>query len=224
MDRLTIEKWKDVDGYEGLYQVSNQGKVKSFKWREEGMVLKQSRVGGYLYVSLCKCGKERSISVHRLVASAFCPNPEGNSEVNHKNEYKACNYAWNLEWCTAQYNVEYSKAKSYTFRSPEGKKVEVYNLSKFCRDNNLYDSAMHRVFNGKLSHHKSWSLWKPGCIEGIKFKPEATNRIYRFISPDGNLTEVNNLSKFAKENRLDQGGLSAVHSGKRSHHKGWSKQ
>jgi hypothetical protein len=120
-------------------------------------------------------------------------------------------------------NNEQSKALHYTFRSPEGKKVEVYNLNQFSKDKNLEQAAMHRIYQGKSSNHKAWSLWKPGDVEGVKFKVKPTNVTYRFISPDGNLTEVNNLSKFAKENGLSPSNLSKVHAGKQPYHKGWTK-
>jgi hypothetical protein len=161
MDRLTIERWKDIEGYNGIYQVSQFGNVRSFNKSEEGKLLKPGKIAnGYLGVNLYKRGKVINNRVHRLVATAFLHKPGGCNEVNHKNEDKTCNYAWNLEWCTAQYNNEYSKAKKYKLVSPEGEVVEVFNLNKFCRDNNLTQGNLGMVAIGKANHHKGWKLFK----------------------------------------------------------------
>ena len=109
------EIWKDIEGYEGLYQVSNMGNVKSLNYNHTGKekILKGIDTGiGYLQLHLCKDGKRKNYFVHQLVATAFCENQEGYTEVNHINEDKSDNRADNLEWCSRQYNVEYSKAKA----------------------------------------------------------------------------------------------------------------
>ena len=114
---------KDIEGYEGLYKFSNRGNVKSLErtvWDSRGYyrtvherILKPGKDRyGYLYVILCKGGIKKTHYVHRLVATAFCENQEGYTEVNHINEDKSDNRADNLEWCSRQYNVEYSKAKA----------------------------------------------------------------------------------------------------------------
>ena len=114
------EVWKDIQGYEGLYQVSNMGRVKSLErtvwngrsyYKAPERILKAGKARGYLRVMLCKDGKGKWYPVHRLVAIAFIPNPDNLPEVNHKDENKQNNCVENLEWCTRQYNVEYSKAK-----------------------------------------------------------------------------------------------------------------
>lgn len=105
------ELWKDIPGYEGKYQISNTGKVKSFaKGYERILVPNQSR--SYLYVGLCDHNhKKRTKLVHRLVAEAFVPNPHGYKEVNHKDENKLNNQSDNLEWCTRTYNMAYGTAR-----------------------------------------------------------------------------------------------------------------
>lgn len=104
------ETWKDVVGYEGLYQVSDLGRV-----RRNGRELSQSRnEHGYSRVSLCKNGKPKTLYVHRLVAEAFVPNPLGLPEINHKDENPSSNAASNLEWCTSGYNKNYGgRAKKF---------------------------------------------------------------------------------------------------------------
>lgn len=114
-----MEIWKDIEGFEGLYQVSNLGRVKSlerttqlpinkycagFRCQKE-LILKQfSRSNGYKSVNLNKNGNN-FFTVHRLVAQAFCPNPNGYDTVNHIDENKKNNRADNLEWCSARDNV-----------------------------------------------------------------------------------------------------------------------
>lgn len=105
------EIWKDIDGYEGIYQVSNLGNVRSLNWGKRGIVRnlylkKQNR--GYLHVELAKNGKRKAFTVHRLVANAFLENPNGYPIINHKDENKQNNNVENLEWCSLTYNVRYS--------------------------------------------------------------------------------------------------------------------
>lgn len=120
------ELWKDVVGYEGLYQVSNMGRVRSvdhetetarngvtFVVSKKGKVLTPvTRQHGYLGVMLYGRGGHarrgfRTFSVHRLVAEAFVENPHGYAEVNHLDECKTNNRADNLEWCDRTHNIRY---------------------------------------------------------------------------------------------------------------------
>lgn len=120
------EVFRPVEGYEGLYEVSNLGRVKSLKWGKE-RILKPGMDGcGYLKANLYKEGKIKHFMVHRLVAQAFIPNPEGLPQINHKDEDKTNNRVDNLEWCTAKYNSNYgtrieqmvqSRIKNGTFDS-----------------------------------------------------------------------------------------------------------
>lgn len=104
------EVWKDIPGFEGKYQVSNYGMVKSINYHrgKKSRILKQSlRIDGYFQVVLCKSGNLYYRLVHRLVAEAFIPNPENLPVINHKDENSTNNYVCNLEWCTQQHNVNY---------------------------------------------------------------------------------------------------------------------
>lgn len=105
------EIWKDIEGYEGFYQVSNFGNVKSLNYQGRGysqnLALKKN-CKGYYWVMLYKFGCKQPILVHRLVAEAFIENPNKFKSVNHKDENPLNNRAENLEWCTASYNVRYS--------------------------------------------------------------------------------------------------------------------
>lgn len=103
------EIWKDIPNYEGLYQVSNLGRVKSlFKYKK---ILKPRQRNGYLRVSLTKNNKSTNYAVHRLVAQAFISNPNNLPEVNHKDENKQNNCVDNLEFCTRKYNMKYGTWK-----------------------------------------------------------------------------------------------------------------
>lgn len=105
------EIWKDIEGYEGLYQVSNFGRIRSIKHFNYQKVLKQLKNnarGGYMQITLCKNGNAKMFRVHRLVATAFISNPDNLPQVNHKDENKENNAVDNLEWCTMEYNLRYS--------------------------------------------------------------------------------------------------------------------
>ena len=116
-----IELWKDIKTYEGLYQVSNLGNVKSvdrYIYAGDNSNHKYQHIkehylklnGGrkYIQVILCKNGKTKAFLVHRLVAEAFIPNPNNLPCVNHKDENPKNNHVDNLEWCTYSYNNTYN--------------------------------------------------------------------------------------------------------------------
>lgn len=114
---LEREEWRDVVGYEGLYQVSSFGRVKSLarlSKRSDGnyqptptKILVPICVNGYCAVGLHLLGKQKMNYIHRLVADAFVPNPDNLPQVNHRNEDKTCNIPDNLEWCDSKYNINY---------------------------------------------------------------------------------------------------------------------
>ena len=104
------EEWRDIKGYEGKYQVSSLGRVKSLgnnKSKKEKILKPGKNKLDYLYVILCKNGESKGFLVHRLVAEAFVNNPNEYKCVNHKDENKTNNCVDNLEWCTHKYNNTY---------------------------------------------------------------------------------------------------------------------
>ena len=120
-----IEVWKNIQGYEELYQVSNLGRVRSLdkkvkcrggKYRlMKGQIIRPIHSGAnYSAVNLYKNKHHHMQYVHRLVAEAFIPNPNGHLEINHKDENKGNNNVSNLEWCNRTYNNNYGTHNART--------------------------------------------------------------------------------------------------------------
>ena len=102
-----MEHWKSITGYEGLYEVSDIGRVKSLKYGKERILKPRETYCGYLQVSLCKDGQIKQTYVHRLVAEAFIQNQNNLETVNHKDEVKTNNTVSNLEWMSLEDNINY---------------------------------------------------------------------------------------------------------------------
>lgn len=138
------EIWKDIKGYEGLYQVSNTGKVRSldrkvWNYTKKGRILKMHNNGhGYYNVSLHNKEKtEKHAYIHILVAKAFIPNPNNYEQVNHKDFDKSNNSANNLEWVSRKQNVLHYRESSYS------KKIEKKRQKKFS------SKTLKRVYDNK---------------------------------------------------------------------------
>lgn len=185
---MNKEIWKDIEGYEGLYQVSNQGNVRSLDRivnapngvrTSKGKVLTQYKCGNYSKVTLSKSSKYKTYDVHHIVAKAFIPNPNNYPQVNHKNENRYDNRAENLEWCTAKYNANYgtrNKRLSENHKVPckletkqkLGRSVvaykdnmiigEYYSIKECSRVLGLDEHCIHLVLQGKYSQTKGYII------------------------------------------------------------------
>lgn len=120
---LPKEIWKDIEGYEGKYQVSNIGNVRSLDYRHTGKIKRlklNTDKSGYSRLRLYKEGKPEDYLVYRLVAQAFIPNPNNLPCVNHKDENPRNNCVWNLEWCTYSYNNNYGTRNEKASKAMKG--------------------------------------------------------------------------------------------------------
>ena len=154
------EIWKDILGYEGRYQVSNLGRVRSLDryswngykyWLQKGKILKPfQQKSGYLNVDLSNGhSKSHKYRVHRLVAQTFIPNPNNLPCVNHKDENPQNNKVLNLEWCDYRYNNNYGNHNlkmSLTMQKKKYKIIAIRNGRKASKKVKQLD------LNGKLLH------------------------------------------------------------------------
>lgn len=103
------EIWQDLEGYEGIYEVSSFGQIRSYprQGTKGGIMVGHADKKGYINITLRKDGIQQTQKLHRLIAKTFIPNPNNLPEVNHKDENKLNNRIDNLEWCTTAYNHEY---------------------------------------------------------------------------------------------------------------------
>ena len=136
---MTEEQWRNIKGYEGLYQVSNKGRVRSFvmwnghtyKPREKSIILKMSKTTtGYWKVELSNRGKRKSHKVHRLVAAAFILNFQNKPNINHIDNNPLNNNVENLEWCTQSENLYHAGVFSKKRKVPLEEVKKVIGLYK----------------------------------------------------------------------------------------------
>lgn len=117
------EEWKDIEGYEGLYQVSNLGRVRSLWFEKERILKLYKNVKGYYCISLCKNGIHQNRSVHRLVAEAFIPNTDNKPSIDHINTIKNDNRVENLRWVTNKENSNNPLTKEKQIKSKLSKPI-----------------------------------------------------------------------------------------------------
>lgn len=178
------EIWKDIPGYEGLYQASSLGRIKSIDRAitysnrhnhiHKGKILIQREcTGGYLYAVLSKEGKVKNCRVHRLVASSFIPNPNNLPQVNHLDKNRKNNSVLNLQWCTGSENQIHSftngrsrdtKQLIEANKKPiavikDGKIIHTFNsLKECCKSLGMSNSCIRRVIKGERKHYLGYKF------------------------------------------------------------------
>lgn len=161
----TVEEWRPVVGYEGLYEVSDWGRVKN----QKNGFMKNHLNGGYNRVHLSKNNIQKFYYVHRLVAKAFIPNVNNHDFINHKDEDKTNNNVDNLEWCTREYNNNYgtrnkkvAKANSkhvYQY-SLDGELIAIWpSVKEVAKECGFCKESISKCCNSKLKKHKGY-IWK----------------------------------------------------------------
>ena len=173
------EIWKDIKGYESRYQVSNLGNVKSLNYnctKKAKLLVYHLNHKGYARVHLTKDKQDKYISVHRLVAQAFIPNPNNYPQVNHIDGNKLNNNVDNLEWCTNEYNFQHAlktgliKKKSKGYHQPYSRSVNQYDLqgnfikhwnyiSDASKELNISLTSIYRNCNNQIKKPKYY-LWR----------------------------------------------------------------
>lgn len=177
---MTKEIWRDIEGYEGLYQVSDQGRVKSLKrkfidkiGRERYVEERVLKLGmnkcGYQVVNLYTGGKQKKYKVHRLVCQAFHENTNNKPQVNHINEIKTDNRACNLEWATAKQNCNHgthnarmaeTKSKPVCQYTLHSQLIKVWqSTSEVERKTGFSRANISRAANGKYKQSHGY-IWK----------------------------------------------------------------
>ena len=167
------EIWKDVVGYEGKYQISNMGRVKSLKYRQKecSQIIKPiCNLDGYYFVNLYKDGINKKQRIHRMVAEAFIPNLENKSEVDHINTIRTDNRAENLRWVTRKENCNNKLTKEKRIKcmigkniGNQGKKVKCLNTNEVfvsagdaARRLGLHRTNVSRCCNGEFKQVKGY--------------------------------------------------------------------
>lgn len=178
---VSKEMWKPVQGYENLYEVSNLGRVRKKVWQE---IKGGDFNGGYRRLCLHKDGKQKSVFVHRLVAEAFIPNPNGYPIINHKDECPSNNHVDNLEWCDQKHNMNWGtvnerKAQNSSNRKPvmsidkeTGERTyyrSIADATKAMTGKHTYSGSISEVVSGKRksAYGKYWFYVAKDGVEDV---------------------------------------------------------
>ena len=135
-----MAEWRDVPGWEGLYQVSDEGQVRSLQPHNYMKLKKQSNTKGYRACTLSYKGCKRLVKVHRMVAEAFIPNPDCKPDINHINGIKSDNKANNLEWVTPKENTTHAIRTGLMKDLREVRNIPIMALDKVSGDVTEYRS------------------------------------------------------------------------------------
>lgn len=205
-----------LDGVETNYGVSRCGVVINFKFKR---VLNTGVTQmGYKRVCL-HLGRhtQKQPLLHRIIATAFIPNPNNHPVVNHKDGDKLNNRISNLEWCTQQYNTEHRSGRLCIITTPDGSEVEITNIIKYCRANDLDDSAMSRVAKGVSKQHKGYRM---AYLTPSRIKPRHTTG-YIVTTPEDIDVNVDNLKGYCRDKGLGYSSMQRIVEGRQHVHKGF---
>lgn len=158
------EIWKDVAGYENIYQISNFGRVKSIDRLANhvngmrfvsGRILKPNTCQSYLNVSLSKNGKMKRFTIHRLVAVAFISNPNNLPQINHIDGDKLNNNFANLEWCSASDNQKHAYKIKLKKSANLGKFGKEHHLSRAISQYDIYGNLVNKFFSTREANRET---------------------------------------------------------------------
>lgn len=207
MENLSNEIWKDVEEYNGLYEISNSGRLKSLPklliaphggqyYTKERIIKTDCKTKKYPFAILCNKGIKKQFYIHRLVASAFIPNPDNKPQVNHINGDKKDNRVENLEWCTNKENMVHAKEtglkkQTYGTYNPNSKlnEEEVNDIRKSYSNGSLNMPQLalkYRISNSRISDIINRKIY-------TNFQEE--NKVYRsnFIAKNQRLSKTKYL-------------------------------
>lgn len=146
------EIWKPIEGYEGIYEISNLGRVKSLARLDtigrrirERIMKCQPNKDGYLNITLKNENGKKTYLLHRLVAMHFVENPHGYDEINHIDVDPANPKASNLEWCTREYNVNYADAIEKTIKANQKKVIQLSKDNRYIKTHESIKDAAKEV-------------------------------------------------------------------------------
>ncbi len=220
------EEWQDIADYEEYYEVSNLGNVRNKKSKR---ILKPTNRGGYLVVGLCKNSKGKSIAIHRLVATAFIPNPENKPQVNHKDKVRNNNNITNLEWnSVAENNAHRSQGviqttnqnvKVWRINKDTNEKLEQYNsiedAANWLNNNNLstkpiqFKSGICACISGRYKSSYGFK-WEKICGEDLE------GEVWKNVVIDGKEVSnyyVSDLGRFKNSKGIIMENYKPHHSG-----------
>lgn len=169
---MSNEIFKDIEGYEGLYQVSNLGNIKSLHCNKEKIMKPTIRSNNYQYyfVGLLKDGKRKYFAVHRLVAMMFIPNPNNYEQVDHLDGNKLNNNVKNLEWVTPKENTNRAWKKGLAKNTEHQRKIARKTmLERWKNNNHRKDRGIKRTQEEKREYHRKY-YQEHKQIESMEYK------------------------------------------------------
>ena len=166
-----MEQWRDITGYEGLYQVSNYGRVRRQYQNGKTRILKPVELdNGYLRVTLSKNDTKNNCLIHRLVAQAFLDNPENKPQVNHISGIKTDNSVENLEWCTCSENIRHAFDTGLN-------QVDIASVGKAVRSKPVRCITINTIYESTMEAERQLGIDHSGIIACCKGKQKSAGKL-----------------------------------------------